>query len=333
MRFDPIAGMFRTYEGGGKGGTPAPPDYVGAANAQGASSKENIALQTAANRPHMVTPWGDMSWTSTGGTDPGLGTPITNWQGKLTLNPQEQAALDSQQNVTKGRSQAAETLLGQATGAFQTPAEWDKLPGLQTIRSEGYNPNSGYEDAKSALYEQQMQNIEPMLTQSENTQRARLANMGISPEGSSEAWSRAQTGMNKAREQAYRNASLASITGATQQQQSRLAMASGAAGSDNQARQQAIAEMSQRRGMPLNELNALLTQQQVQQPNMPSFTPASAAPPTPFLGAAQSLGDYNLNAAKINQGGGSDWGTLLGTAAGAYLGSPAGGAAVGGLFK
>ena len=320
-----------TLEGGGKGGSaPAAPDYTGAAIAQGQSGKENLAMQTAANRPTMNTPWGRMDWSQSAGTDAGTGTPITNWTGNLTLNPNEQAALNSQQNVTTGRSQAAETLLGQATGAFQTPANWDKLPGMQTLDSVGYDPANARQNAQNALYQQQVRNLEPMLTQSEDARRTRLANMGISPEGGSESWNRAQSSMDATRNKAYQDASLASITGGGAEAQRELQLATGAMGAGNQTRQQAIAEMAQQRNMPLNELNALLTGQQVSQPQMPSFNSAGVAPATNFSGAAGQQGQANQFAQ--SQDGGMDIGGLIGTGVGMYFGGPAGGAIGGSLL-
>ncbi|MEY4441024.1 MAG: hypothetical protein RL442_24 [Pseudomonadota bacterium] len=64
----------------------------------------------------------------------------------------------------------------------------------------------------------------------------------------------------------------------------------------NQLRQQAIAEQAQRRGMSLNEMNALLTGQQVGMPQMPSFNPASRAETPNLLGAMQNTYDAQLGA-------------------------------------
>lgn len=73
----------------------------------------------------------------------------------------------------------------------------------------------------------------------------------------------------------------------------------------NQLRQQAIAEQQQQRSQPLNELNALLTGQQVNMQQMPGFNAASAAQPVNYLGAAQSqyqagLDAYNANSMNQN---------------------------------
>jgi hypothetical protein len=327
MRLDPHFGTlperaFRslggrmTLEGGGKGGSAPPaPDYAGAAAAQGQSAKENIASQTWANRPTMNTPWGQMSWGTTPGTDPGTGVPITQWTGNLALDPESQRALGSQQRVTSGRSGAAETLLGQATGSFQKPADWGALPEFGTLKGQGYDPQGARNRSEQALFQRQIGMIEPGLTQSEDARRTRLANMGISPEGGSEAWNRAQQGMDATRSKAYSDAALSSIAGGGAEAQRELQLAGGASDYMNKGRQQAIAEMAQQRGMPLNELNALLTGQQVSMPQQPGFQAAQAAAATPFLGAAQAQGNFGLDAAKMNQDSGPDIGTLLGTAA------------------
>ena len=104
------------------------------------------------------------------------------------------------------------------------------------------------------------------------------------------------------------------------------------ANAQNQLRQQAIAEMLQRRGTSLNEMNALLNGQQVQMPQMPSFNTAGLAQTPNIVGALQSqydaqLGAYNAQNAGMNN--------LLGAGAqlgAAYLMGPAGAAGSKGLF-
>lgn len=86
----------------------------------------------------------------------------------------------------------------------------------------------------------------------------------------------------------------------------------------NQLRQQALAEQAQRRGMSLNEMNALLSGQQVSMPSMPSFQAANRSETPNLLGAMQMGYDANLNAANAQNAAN---GQLLG--AGAQLGSAA----------
>lgn len=99
------------------------------------------------------------------------------------------------------------------------------------------------------------------------------------------------------------------------------------ADAQNRLRQQAIAEQMQRRGMSLNEMNALLSGQQVQMPQMPSFTAAGRAETPNILGATQmgydaALGAYNAQQAGLNNilGAGAQLGAayMMGPAAGAF---------------
>jgi len=86
----------------------------------------------------------------------------------------------------------------------------------------------------------------------------------------------------------------------------------------NQLRQQAIAEEAQRRGMSLNEMNALLSGQQVQMPQMPSFVQSGRSETPNILGATQMGYDAQLGAYNAQQAG---FNNLLGSAA--QLGSAA----------
>lgn len=269
------------------GGKSATPDYGKAAAIQGQSSKEVTNAQTWANRPTMNTPWGNMGWSAGATIDPATGQPVTSWTGNLNLNPAEQASLESQQRVGLGKSGAAETLLGQATGSFKNPADWSKLPEFSSLASTGYDPTRARDRAEQALFQRQKGMIEPGLTQSEEGRRTRMANMGFSPEGGSEAWNRAQMSMDANRNKAMSDAALTAIAGGGAEAQRELGLAQGAVSSNNQGRQQAISEMAQQRGQSLNELNALLTGSQVSMPQMPSFSQAGVAQPMQALDAAK----------------------------------------------
>jgi hypothetical protein len=83
---------------------------------------------------------------------------------------------------------------------------------------------------------------------------------------------------------------------ALQQQQAQQQAALQAAQANLGLRQAGINEQQQLRGIPLNELNALLTGQQVQSPQFPGFTPAGAQQAPNLLGALQSGYQSDLNA-------------------------------------
>lgn len=69
----------------------------------------------------------------------------------------------------------------------------------------------------------------------------------------------------------------------------------------NQLRQQQIAEQMQRRGFSLNEINAILTGQQVGMPNMPGFNTAQRSEGNQALQAAQMQGQAALDAFNAQQ--------------------------------
>ncbi len=92
----------------------------------------------------------------------------------------------------------------------------------------------------------------------------------------------------------------------------------------NRLRQQAIAEQQMRRGMSLNEMNALLSGQQVQMPTMPSFTAAGRAETPNILGATQMGYDAQLGAYNAQQAAGANTLGGLFSLGSAALGNPYG---------
>jgi hypothetical protein len=103
-----------------------------------------------------------------------------------------------------------------------------------------------------------------------------------------------------------------------------------AAGFQNQLRQQAIAEEAQRRGMSLNEMNALLSGQQVSMPQMPSFMGAQRSETPNLLGATQMGYDAQLGAYNAQQAQGANAMGGLFSLGSAAMGNPYGLFALGG---
>jgi hypothetical protein len=103
---------------------------------------------------------------------------------------------------------------------------------------------------------------------------------------------------------------IARMQAGNQAAQQQFGMGLQAANFQNQLRQQAIAEQAQRRGMSLNEMNALLSGQQVSMPTFPGFNTAGRAETPNILGATQmgydaALGAVNAqNANSANMMGG-----------------------------
>lgn len=268
---------------GKKSGPPAP-DYAAAAAEQGQSSKEVTNMQTWANRPTLNTPWGSQTWQASPTTDPATGQPVTSWTSNINLSPQQQQALDAQMAVQTGRSQAAQDMLGRATESMGTPLDYSGVT-AGADRIDG-DYNAWRQKGQDAALEFQ----KPLQEQRRQSLETQLANMGVTR--GSEAWNREMMRIN---DQDTRDNLQAFSAG---QQEAALGLNSALkAGSFNQQlRQQDIAEMYQQRQQPLNELNALLTGQQVNSPQMPGFTNAGAAQPVQALSAANMQYQAGLDA-------------------------------------
>ena len=289
LAFRSLGGRLLTLEGGGgKKKQPKAPDYTAAAEAQGASGKENLAQQTWANRPTQITPWGRTDYAAEAGVDPATGTPINKWTQTESLTPEAQKALDAQLDITTGRSELAQDQMGRVKESLADPFDW-----------KGLTPSSGgMEKAQQEAYGRMQEFQKPERDIATQELETRLANQGLTP--GSEAYN---TEMRRQSDQFARQdqQNLMASFGEGRQQ----------GGFQNTVRQQDIAEEAQRRGMSLNEMNALLTGQQVQNPQMPGYSQAGVAPATNYLGAAGMQGQFELGTgAQSNQQSGQLWGGI-----------------------
>ena len=87
-----------------------------------------------------------------------------------------------------------------------------------------------------------------------------------------------------------------------------------------QLRQQAVAEQLQREGWSLNKINALLSGQQVNAPQMPNFQGAGRAEGTQFLAAANMQGQADLDAYNAEQSAKQGLMAGIGSIAGGFSG-------------
>jgi len=86
-----------------------------------------------------------------------------------------------------------------------------------------------------------------------------------------------------------------------------------------QLRQQQIAEEMQRRGFSLNEINAIISGQQVAMPTMPGFSQASKADTVDYLGAANMQGQSALDAFNAEQAAMQGMMSGVGSMAGGFM--------------
>lgn len=230
----------------GKKDTPPPPDYVGAAEAT-----------ARANRPDQNTPWGSVDWTEGPGGD---------WTQNITLSPEQQAALDSQQRITAGKSDLAEGMLGRMEGEFSQPMDWSQFNDWTTSVGGGEEARKA---AEGAYYDKATSRLDPRWQEKNQFADSKLRAQGLRP--GDEAYDRQMAELGRQETDAYDQAQMSAIlTGGREGERSQgMDIAGGAFG--NTARGGQIAETMQKRGFSLNEINAILTGQQIGLPQFPGF--------------------------------------------------------------
>jgi hypothetical protein len=298
-------------------------DFGDQAVAQGEANEAVVRNQTYANRPDQYTPWGYTSWDPSQTYDPATGESTTQWAQTTGLTPELQDILNKQIALQGGRTDLAGMLTGRMGGEFGTPMDWrglspmGQVPAAQFTLPEGdiESPYGTRDRAENAMWAQAMSRLGPQFTSEKNALEVKLRNQGIGPED--QAWN-AQMGALDRRQSDQQNQALwdsvqqgraesgqmyGQLMG---QQQNRFQQALGANQSNwqqamqqsnyaNQIRQQQLTEAMQQRGFSLNEINALLSGQQVGMPQMPNFSQAAAAQPAPIYQGA--VDQYNADQA------------------------------------
>lgn len=304
---------------------PPAPDYTQAAKDTAASSAEVTQSQTYANRPTINTPWSNTNWATKVTTDPSTGKPVNQWTMNETLNPTAQNALDSQLKVQSGVSSTAAGLINQNNSLINAPVDWSKFtptgaaPTAQTYQNPQLNGSlsdstGGFANkAADAAWQQYNQRNQPIQQTQQDNLRTQLYNSGLKEgdPGYEAAMKRLSQNQGDQNTQASLAATQTGIQGGATMQQEDLAakgfsnsaaeqnfnntlqagqqtfgQQTTAANYQNQVRQQQISEDLQKRGFTLNEINALLTGQQVTAGQQPGFNAAAASQPVNYSNAA-----------------------------------------------
>jgi hypothetical protein len=223
------------------------------------------------------------------------------------------------------------TPMGQVPNSqFSVPEQTQRSLNYGSAPGVG-NPYQTRQAAEDAVYNQAASRIDPKFEGQRKQLETKMRNQGIAPEDA--AWKSQMEGLgqqeNDARNQAMWSASGAGRDEAGQmygQQMGLRNMATGeqdrmgqfanqannqafnqAYGSNqanfgqamqgsqyaNQIRQQQMTEAMQQRGFSLNEINGLLSGQQVNAPQMPNFSQASSAQPAPIYQGAVDQGNFD----------------------------------------
>jgi len=259
---------------------PAAPDYTGAAIAQGAANIESARATAKLNNPNMYTPYG---------------TQLVSYEGDVptvrqTLTPTAQKSLEAQQNVDLSLSNLAQKGTGIASGVLDKPFTFggpDVQTSLDTSGIAKMPVNAGMTGQEAI-----MQRLEPSLARQRVSTETQLINQGLRP--GTEAYNNAINLLgqqeNDARTQAVTQGLNLDI-GANAQGYNQ-ALQSGQFA--NTAQQQALAQAIQQRQMPLNEINALTSSSQIENPQFGAYAGSNVAPP-PIAQATAQQGQFDQN--------------------------------------
>lgn len=267
---------------GKKAPTPPPaPDYAGAAVAQGASNLESARATAKLSNPNTYTPYG---------------TQLVSYDGDVptirqTLTPQAQQTLEAEQrvqtslaNLGEKGTQMASTVLDKPF-AFGGPAVQTSLDTSNIARMPVNAGTTGQEAIMSRL--------EPSLARARTSTETNLVNQGLRP--GTEAYDNAIRSLGEQETDQRTQAVLQGINldTAANAQGYNQALQSGQFG--NTAQQQALAQAIQGRQMPLNEITALMSGSQIQNPQFQAYQGANVAP-APTFAATQAQGAFDANA-------------------------------------
>lgn len=304
----------------GKGSAPKPPDPSKVASAQTDSNFATALMNQSLSATNQVTPFGSLTYETTG-----MDT-ITGPDGKTYNVPQRTATVslnDAQQGILDS-TQAAQGNLAEV-GRVQS-GRLNSILGADPVASPELTTsyNTDFSEDRGRVEEALMSRLNPSLAQDREDLRTSLANQGIR-EGSP-AFDRA---MGRLDEQSN-DARMQAILAGGQEQSRLVGLERDRAGFENNAAAQQYGLDTSARQQPINEIMAILSGSQVQQPSFVN------TPQTQMAGvdrAGLEMDAYNQNLAAYNnrqQGLGS----LLGAGA-TILGAPAGSiaAGIGGLFR
>ena len=259
---------------------PAAPNYAEAAKAQGVANIETARVQAQLGNPNVYSPYGNQIVTYQGDTPT-----ITQ-----TLTPQAQETLNAQQKVETELANLGSQGVETAKNVLSTPFTFGG-PSVQTsLDTSGIAkmPVNAGTTGQEAI----MSRLEPSLAKNRVSTETQLINQGLRP--GTEAYDNAINLLsqqeNDARTQAVLQGLGLDITANTQG--FNQALQGGQFG--NTAQQQALAQAIQYRQMPLNEIAALMSGSQIQNPTFNPYQGVNIQP-APIANATAQEGQFAQN--------------------------------------
>lgn len=273
---------------------PPAPDYAAAAREQGAANLTAAQQGSVLSNPNIISPYGNQNVTwSTAGT-PGGAPQATVTQ---TLTPQAQETLDAQQRVQTQFANLGETGLGNAQETLSSAFN-PNLPDLQTSLDTS-NVAAMPVNAGTTGQEAIMARLQPQIAQQQAAMAQQLANQGITP--GSEAYNNAMRTQGQQQNDLLSQAALQGINldMSANAQGYNQALQGGQFG--NTALQQSLAQQTALRNQPINEVTALMSGSQIQNPQFQAYSGQNVAA-APIFQGAQAQNQAAMDLYGIQQG-------------------------------
>ena len=280
---------------------PAAPDPYATAAAQGAMNKETAETQARLNRVNEYTPYGSSVYSNTEGGDGS-----SDYTRTTTLDPAQQAIVDQQTGISSQLNELAGDRITRVEGSLSDPYSYEGMPDAPVADA------AARQQTIDAMYNQYESRLNPQFSDAQTALETQLANQGIGV--GSDAYTKAMESQGRTRNDAFQSAMNNAVTGGGAEQ-SRLF------GLQGNARERAIQEYERIRNAPLNEVSALMSGTQINNPTF-SAIPQTGVANTDFIGA-QNSSNAMLNNQYAQQMGANNAMTgglfgLAGAGAGAY---------------
>ena len=272
---------------------PTPTTSAGALNPSGGAIQGQINPQDYDRNQVINSLYGqqtsrlDPQWQQ---RDEAMRTQLAN-QG---LAPGGEAYTNAMRDQTFARNDAYNSALNSAIGnaTAQQQAQFGMAQGAGQFANQ----------AQQQGYGQQLGNANLNLGAQQQAFGQQLAGAGLDLGAEQQAYGqemgRGTFGLQGQQQQYGQQLSTAQAS--NQAEQARLAQQQAAGQFQNQARQQSIQEQAYARGLPLNEVSALMSGSQIQGPQFQPYSGTSVAP-APIFNAAQQQAQYGQNAYNSQQ--------------------------------
>ena len=259
---------------------PAAPDYTGAAVAQGVANEATARLTAKLGNPNVYSPYGNQTVTFNNDVPT-----VTQ-----TLTPQAQETLNAQQKVQTDLANLGSQGVATAQNVLDKPFTFGG-PSVQTsLDTSGIAkmPVNAGTTGQEAI----MSRLEPSLAKNRVSTETQLINQGLRP--GSEAYDNAIKLLGQQENDQRTQAVLQGIgldTSANAQGYNQALQGGQFA---NTAQQQALAQAIQGRQMPLNEITALMSGSQIQNPTFNPYQGTNIQP-APIANATAQEGQFAQN--------------------------------------